>query len=116
MIEPMAVQVLDNLHTSLRTAIAERRVVTFMLDGHHRVAEPHDYGVIDAEPRLFFYQVGGQSRSKPPVGWRWASPVSKISQLRLLDRRFAGPRPAPTGQHVKWDKLFASVSRGSDET
>ena len=109
----MAASRLDNL---LRSAIAERRVVTFMLDGMQRVAEPHDYGLIDREPRLFFYQIGGKSRSGRPVGWRWAKPVSRITQLNVLDRHFAGPRPAPTGQHVKWDTLFASVSRRDDET
>lgn len=52
-------------------AIAERRLVTFTLDGFRRIAEPHDYGIIDGAPRLFFYQVGGESRSGRPIGWRW---------------------------------------------
>lgn len=107
---------LENLHTLLQTAIAERRVVTFTLDGFHRVAEPHDYGLIDGERRLFFFQIGGRSRSRPPIGWRWAKPISKISQLHVLDQHFAGPRPASTGQHMRWDTLFASVSRRDDET
>lgn len=97
---------LDHL---LKTAIHERRLVEFILYGLARVAEPHDYGLIDNEPRLFFYQVGGESRSRGALGWRWAV-LSKISELRVLDKKFPGTRPVPTGQHVKWDVLFATVS------
>jgi len=93
----------------LRSAIAQKRLVEFVLDGCRRLAEPHDYGVIGGVPRLFFYQVGGESRSGNPAGWRWAL-LPKISELEILERRFAGPRPAPTGRHVHWDELFATVS------
>ncbi len=93
----------------LRQAIAQRRLVSFALDGRRRIGEPHDYGMIGGEPKLFFYQTGGESRSGPPIGWRWAV-LSKISDLKLLDERFPGPRPAPSGRHVAWDILFASVS------
>lgn len=99
----------------LRTAIAERRLVAFILDEHPRIVEPHDYGLIGGEPRLFCYQVSGGSRSGRPLGWRWA-PIHKISQLRVLDRHFRGARPVPSGKHVKWDTLFASVSARQGET
>jgi hypothetical protein len=94
----------------LRAAIADKRLVTFVLDGCRRIAEPHDYGLIDGDPRLFFYQTGGRSRSGRPVGWRWAV-LSRITELETLDQQFAGPRLAPTGKHIRWDTLFASVSR-----
>ena len=93
----------------LRTAIRDKRLVTFVLDGCRRIAEPHDYGVMNGIPRLFFYQTGGESRSGRPIGWRWAV-LAKISQLRILDETFRGPRPAPSGKHVRWDTLFATVS------
>jgi hypothetical protein len=94
----------------LRAAISERRIVTFVLHDLPRRAEPHDYGTIDGVTKLFFYQVGGRSRSGRPVGWRWAV-VRDISNLKVLDVRFAGTRPSPSGRHVKWDALFATVSR-----
>ncbi|MGZ8994460.1 MAG: hypothetical protein ACXW16_10625 [Burkholderiaceae bacterium] len=52
------------------------------------VGKPHDYGLIEGEPRLFFYQVGGESRSGRALGWRWAV-LSKVSELRVLDEHFA---------------------------
>jgi len=94
----------------LRSAIAGKRLVAFLLDGHRRIAEPHDYGIYKGERRLFFYQVGGESRSIPATGWRWAI-MSRVSDLEMLERTFAGSRPTPTGRHVQWDALIASVSR-----
>ena len=94
----------------LREAVLRKRLITFMLHGMPRLAEPHDYGIIEGVPKLFFYQVGGRSRSGPPIGWRWAS-VTEISDIEVLDEPFAGARETPTGRHVRWDLLIASVSR-----
>jgi hypothetical protein len=93
----------------LRSAIADRRLISFELNGYPRIGEPHDYGVIKGVRKLFFYQVGGKSSSGRPVGWRWAE-IAKISELRILERQFAGARPAPSGRHTQWDELIATVS------
>ena len=93
----------------LRTAIRNRRIITFALHDLPRRAEPHDYGIINGVTKLFFYQVGGQSKSSRPFGWRWAV-VSEIEALETLDQTFNGARPAPSGRHVHWDVLYASVS------
>ena len=93
----------------LRRAIHDRRLVTFTLHGLPRRAEPHDYGMVGGVAKLFFYQVGGRSRSGRPIGWRWAV-LSDIGDLRVLDDCFRGTRPSPSGRHVKWDVLFATVS------
>jgi hypothetical protein len=98
-----------NLDRILRSAIAEKRLVTFVMDGCRRIGEPHDYGVKNGVRRLFFYQTAGKSRSKSSTGWRWAI-LSNISQLEILDERFTGPRPAPSGRHIHWDILIATVA------
>ena len=100
---------LTNIDRLLRTAITERRLIAFVLDERPRLAEPHDYGLIDGEPRLFFYQIGGESHSGRPLGWRWAA-LAKIVQPHILDDRFAGTRVVPSGRHIRWDTLFATVS------
>jgi hypothetical protein len=99
---------------TIRAAIAERRLVSFDLDGLPRIGEPHDYGISNGVPQLFFYQVGGKSSSGAPIGWRTAM-LSKVSAMKVLERQFAGPRPAPSGRHKKWDKLIASVSSRESE-
>ena len=90
----------------LRIAIRERRLVSFTLHGLPRRAEPHDYGLIGNQRRLFFYQVAGQSRSGPPVGWRWAA-LTEITDLILLDVRFPGSRDTGSSRHVTWDRTPA---------
>jgi hypothetical protein len=97
------------IEQALCEAIRDRRIISFTLEGHHRIAEPHDYGLIDDRRRLFFFQLGGGSRSGRPSGWRWAE-LAKIADLKLLDDRFAGPRPIPSGRHQRWDRIIASVS------
>lgn len=101
--------VIGTLHHTLCTAIAERRLLAFSSKNCSRIAEPHDYGVKDGVRKLLYYQVGGRSNSDPATGWRWAE-TEEMSGTQVLEERFAGARPAPTGRHVKWDKLFASVS------
>jgi len=95
---------------ALCAAIAGHHLVRFVLSGRERIAEPHDYGVIDGRRRLFFYQVGGTSRSGQPLGWRWAD-FDQMASLQILEQRFAGSRPAPSGRHQRWDRIIASVSR-----
>jgi hypothetical protein len=99
----------SSVDETIRAAIADKRLISFDLHGRPRIGEPHDYGVIKGEYKLFFYQVGGKSRSGKPVGWRWAV-ITEVEHLRVLDRHFAGARDAPTGRHVHWDKLIATVS------
>jgi hypothetical protein len=99
----------DETEDRICAAIAGRRLITFLLHGHRRIAEPHDYGVIARSKRLFFYQVGGESRSGRPVGWRWAD-LSELSHLEVLERVFPGPRATSTGRHMGWDRLIATVS------
>jgi hypothetical protein len=104
-------QTVDRL---LRSAIRDRRLLSFRLHGLPRRAEPHDYGIVKGVRRLFFYQVGGRSRSGTPVGWRWAT-VAEMEDVQLLDTRFGGAREIPSGRHVHWDDLIASVSRNVAE-
>jgi hypothetical protein len=99
-----------SLEGVLSNAIRNRRVITFTLEGCHRVAEPHDYGIVKGIKKLFFYQIGGASRSSRSLGWRWAK-LEKISDLKVLERHFAGSRPALSGRHQRWDNIIASVSQ-----
>lgn len=95
--------------TLLCAAIGERRLVTFTFDGFQRKAEPHDFGILDGVPTLFFWQLRSQKPSPRPVGWRRAV-LSRITGLQVLDERFPGPRPTATGRHIRWERLIATVS------
>jgi hypothetical protein len=101
---------LDEVERAICEAIWDQRIIAFSLKGCPRVAEPHDFGVINGERRLFFYQVAGESRSGPPRGWRWATPA-EMRTIQVLDRHFSGARSAPSGRRQPWERLIASVSR-----
>jgi hypothetical protein len=95
-------------HQLLLTAIREKRVIRFSLDGKTRVAEPHDYGIHSGVVRLLVFQLSGPS-SGPLPGWRWID-VGRISEPALLDQTFAGGRRV-SGKHHTWDVLFVRVSQ-----
>ena len=105
----MAEPELNETERTICAAIADLRLVSFVLKGHLRIGEPHDYGIIHGRRKLFFYQTGGSS-SSGSLDWRWAS-LPEISNFEILLRHFAGPRPTPSGRHHQWDHLIASVSR-----
>jgi len=96
---------------TIRTAIAQKRLIQFTLRGKVRIAEPHDYGIRDGAPQLLVYQIGGESSSGKLPNWRWVV-LAHASGFQLLDRSFAGRRPAPSGRHSPWDQIFVRV----DET
>jgi hypothetical protein len=88
-------------------AIDERRMIRFVYRDKLRVVEPHDYGVQNGRNRLFGFQVEGESSQSLP-NWRLMN-EEDISSIELLERRFPGGRPTPSGKHLKWDKLFIRV-------
>jgi len=98
----------EDLDKLIMAAISQRRRIRFSYDGKERIAEPHDYGIQNGRARLLTYQTGGQSSSGHLPAWRLVD-LSKITDLEILDKVFAGNRPATSGQHHKWDRLFNRV-------
>ena len=97
----------------LRTAMEQRRLVELIYHERLRVIEPHDYGVHRGLVKLLGYQVGGSSSGRLP-NWRWME-VNLISNLRLLNRTFAGGRASASGKHHRWDQLFLRVKPAGEE-
>jgi hypothetical protein len=100
----------DHTEQLIRAAIAARRRVRFWYGGKERIAEPHDFGIQNGKTRLLVYQTGGQSSSGKLPAWRLVE-VSGITNLEILDKAFAGDRPAPSGKHQQWDELFIRVGK-----
>ncbi len=94
-------------------AIDEARLIQLRYKGKERIVEPHDYGIHKGTAKLFGYQIGGSSSQKLP-NWRWME-QDQITNLRILDRTFAGGRAAPSGKHHEWDKLFIRVKPSPDK-
>jgi hypothetical protein len=99
-------------HQRILAAIHQKQLLSFSLDGKARIAEPHDYGIQNGKVRLLVFQIGGAS-SGPLPGWRWIE-IPRMSETELLTQTFVGNRIAPSGNHQKWDILFARVDHSSN--
>ena len=95
-------------HGLLLKAINEKKLIAFQYHGKNRLAEPHDYGIQRGAQRLLSYQLAGESTTGGLPDWRLVD-VADMTNLAITDKKFTGNRPAPTGQHCKWDILFARV-------
>ena len=98
-----------NLDTRIRFAIENRRLVDLRYSGAARVAEPHDYGVLNGRKRLLVYQLRGPARSgQASIGWRLLD-VSRIEGLAVLDDTFNGSRGGAHRDHHQWELVYARV-------
>src|ERR1700678_4027354 len=95
-------------------AIERRRMIRLVYHGKERLVEPHDHGVLNGSVQLLGYQVAGAS-SRPLPNWLLMK-TGEVIDLQLLDQTFRGGRPTPTGNHIKWDKLFIRVKPASERT
>jgi predicted DNA-binding transcriptional regulator YafY len=86
----------------LLAAIVQKRLIGLHFKDAARVAEPHDYGIRGGRETVLAWQL------EPEAGWRWFE-IERISNLKMLERSFAGSRAAPSGKHHQWDVLFARV-------
>ncbi len=103
---------LESKHDLLLKAIHERKLISFEYQGKERIAEPHDYGLQNGIERLLCYQVAGTSGSGRLPSWRLID-VAKIQKLKVTSRNFPGNRPAPSGQHHRWDVVFDRVAESA---
>ena len=96
------------MNQAIVSAIQTRSMIEFNYNGHNRIAEPHIYGRHNGTEQVLGYQVAGGSSSGGLPEWRRFD-IPKMSNLRVLEEVFAGPRPSETGEHSHWDTTFAIV-------
>ena len=99
----------DSLDERVRRGIAEKRILELRYKQTVRLAEPHDYGVIDGTERLLVFQLRGPDSGKAAVGWRLLD-VIKIESCIVTDQAFAGSRGQSHRQHYQWETLYARVT------
>jgi hypothetical protein len=107
----MVVMPLPQTAPLIWTAIEQTRMIRLIYHGKERILEPHDHGVLNGSVQLLGYQIAGAS-SRPLPNWLLMK-TDEIISLELLDQIFPGGRPTPTGNHIKWDKLFIQVKPAS---
>ena len=98
----------DSLDERIRRAIAEKRLLEIRYKSAVRLAEPHDYGVIDGTERLLIFQLHARGSGKDAVGWRLLD-VVKIGGCVVTDQSFTGSRGQSHQRHYLWETLYARV-------
>ncbi|MBI4937001.1 MAG: hypothetical protein HY846_02050 [Nitrosomonadales bacterium] len=93
----------------IKQAIASKKLIEFLYSGHRRIAEPHVLGVFGDETAALCYQTGGGSNSGRIPEWRRFA-LSKMTDLKVRQEVFPGPRAYPSGKHSSWDYTIAIVS------
>jgi hypothetical protein len=109
MIDPLDLGIPRGDDALIRRAIAERRLIRCIFDGHERIGEPHDFGVRDGGAELHLWQVRGSSKQGRLPGWR-SLRFPDAHDFVILDERFPGQRSPPSGQHRAWEEVWARVA------
>jgi len=81
------------MNQSICKAIREKRILTFMYDGHPRVVEPHCYGLTrTGKEAIRCYQTGGTGVKPDVTPWHLMT-VAKMMNLQILEDSFSTTRP-----------------------
>ncbi len=90
------------MNQAICNAIAALAVMEFMYRGLPRIVEPYCHGISRAGNEVLrAYQVGGDSESGSPFGWKLYE-VKQMSGLRTTGATFEPARPGynPSDSHM----------------
>jgi hypothetical protein len=74
-------------------AIESRRLLDFYYMNHHRIVEPHTFGISSkGNESLSAFQIDGTSKRNNVPDWGLFT-IDKIVDLNILDKSFVGTRP-----------------------
>lgn len=94
---------------TIERAIQQKSLIKFTYSGHPRVVEPHVLGFSNGVLQFLGYQIEGSSSSGGALPeWRRFD-VNRITQLSIVDQKFPGRRPFPSGRHSSWDQQILIV-------
>jgi len=89
-------------------AILGKRLLSCNYKGHHRVIEPHVFGMKNGGDQLQIYQIRGESSQGKILGWRRLK-LEEITNLEILDETFPGRRKVKD-LHSRFDKIYVIVA------
>lgn len=89
----------------IASAIRNHQLLSFIYDGHPRVAEPHAFGIDGkGHQAVRAFQVSGGSESGEYRGWKLFHCV-EMHSLSVLHQQFAGARQG----YKRGDKAFSVI-------
>jgi hypothetical protein len=100
---------LDEMETTVISAIKNKHVLSFFYDDALRSVEPQTYGISTAgHPVLRGYQIAGGSKSGQTIGLRLYE-LAKMEGLRDTKKRFAKARPQHKSKDSAMSRVIASL-------
>ena len=93
------------MNQTIITAIQNRSILEFTYEGHHRVVEPHSYGLSASRKEVIrCYQIGGSSVANSVPSWKIMD-VDQIVGLFVTSRHFVRPRAG----YRKGDRRLSAI-------
>lgn len=90
-------------------AIENYYILEFDYNGHHRIVEPHTYGVNHkGNEILAAYQIEGTSDKGDVPVWKQFT-TDKISNLKVLNETFSGTRNGYKRGDSRMDEIYAEL-------
>lgn len=96
------------MEDEITRAIENLYIIEFTYSGFKRVCEPHVLGRANRQKQLLCYQTSGGSKRGGIPQWRRFD-LMGIQDLKVMDEKFSGPRPIPSGAHSIWDSVILTV-------
>lgn len=90
-------------------AVENYNLLEFSYKGHHRIVEPHTYGVNHkGNETLVAYQIDGTSDEGDVPDWKQFT-IEKISNLHVLDETFTSTRKGYKKGDSRMDEIYAEL-------
>ncbi|NCP53467.1 MAG: hypothetical protein GW839_13880 [Flavobacteriales bacterium] len=86
-------------------AIENRKLLEFYYKNHHRIVEPHTFGIsLKGNENLSAFQIFGTSERNNVPDWGLFT-IDKIVNIKILNESFVGTRP----KYTKGDSRMVEI-------
>ncbi len=90
-------------------AIENRKLLEFNHMGHHRIVEPHTFGISSkGNDNLSAFQIDGTSERNNVPDWGLFT-IDKIVDLKILNKKFEGTRPKYTRGDSRMVEIYLEL-------
>lgn len=90
-------------------AIESRKLLEFYYKNHHRIVEPHTFGISSkGNENLSAFQIDGTSERNNVPDWGLFT-IDKIIDLKILNESFVGTRPKYTKGDSRMIEIYKEL-------
>lgn len=90
-------------------AIESRKLLDFYYKNHHRIVEPHTFGISSKRNEsLSAFQIDGTSERNNVPDWGLFT-IDKIVDLKILNESFVGTRPKYTKKDSRMIEIYKEL-------